>query len=412
MRVAVQIGSTVVRVARPGPDGVPRVVEVPAEPGVPLPVLLRGLVDAGAEVVLVGTPAAAWPGPVAAVPVAVAVAAGRRELVVVDVGAAGTEVSRVRDGRVVARRGAPGGDRLDRALAGPTRDPGRARRIREAASLREPGGAVTASQVRAALAATWAEVVEAVRAVAGGPGVPVLLVGGGARTPDLAEHLDAAGFRDVTVAARPEAAAVLAVRPGPPRPAVAAPAVRWLPAAPSRTRRPVRAALAVAAAVAVLGTLHLLGRSVDPGPQPPPDGLLAQYGYRLAVPPGWAHTGGLPERRRSLLTPVDAPDGSDLIAVEATPLGYDASAEPERAAAELRAEFDAAGPGLSGYDPAARFGGRAVTAYRERDGATEVDWYVVLDAGTQLSVGCRHTPAGAAAVERACGLVVATIRGG
>ena len=55
---------------------------------------------------------------------------------------------------------------------------------------------------------------------------------------------------------------------------------------------------------------------------------LVQYGYRVALPEGWAHTGGLPERRRTLLTPVTAPEGSDLIAIEASPLGYDPAAEP------------------------------------------------------------------------------------
>ncbi|MBW0117961.1 type VII secretion-associated protein [Pseudonocardia abyssalis] len=401
MRAAVQPGSTVVRVARPGPDGTPRVVEVPVEPGVPLPVLLRGLVEG--EPLLVT-------GPV----VAESVAAGRREVVVVDVGSSGTEVSLVRAGRIAARRRGPGGDRLDRAVATllGTADRPRARGLREAASLHEVNGPVTASEVRGALAGTWAEVVDAVRAVGRRPEVPVLLIGGGARTPDLAEHLDAAGFRDVVVAARPDAAAVLAVRAPSAPPRAVGPAVRWLPDAPPRTRRPLRVALVLAAAVVALGSLHVLGRAVGPGPEPPPAGLLAQYGYRLAVPPGWAHTGGLPERRRSLLTPLGAPEGSDLIAVEATPLGYDASAEPQRAAAELRAEFDAAGPGLSGYDPVARFGGRAVTAYRERDGVTEVAWYVVIDGGTQLSVGCRHTPSGTASVRDACALVVATIRGG
>mgnify|MGYP006143612673 CR=1 FL=1 len=44
-------------------------------------------------------------------------------------------------------------------------------------------------------------------------------------------------------------------------------------------------------------------------------------------------------RRGATRVRVAAPEGSDLIAVEATPLGYDASAEPRRAAAELRARL-------------------------------------------------------------------------
>ncbi|MBW0113364.1 hypothetical protein I4I84_32165, partial [Pseudonocardia sp. KRD-182] len=67
VRAVVQVGRSVVRVAREGPDGEPRVVEVPVEPGVALPVLLRGLAGA-ADVVFLR---------------AEAVAAGRPEVVVV-----------------------------------------------------------------------------------------------------------------------------------------------------------------------------------------------------------------------------------------------------------------------------------------------------------------------------------------
>jgi type VII secretion-associated protein (TIGR03931 family) len=444
VRVAVQAGASAVRVARRGPDGVARVVEVPAEPGVPVALLLRGLVDG--DVVPVG-----GDGP------AVLLAAGRSVLVV-DVGAAATVVSRVHGGRVVARRTAPGGERFDRAVAALlvardrawAGDPallGEARRVREALSLRPqvrarapevggspgvtvasragprggaarsggadgPSGALlTCAEVGEVLGGPWDGIVAAATAVAG-PRVPVLLAGGGARSPDLAGRLDAAGFTDVTVLRRPDAAAVLAALGPPDRdPLPARAASRWLPPPPRRARRPWRTGLALAAAAVLLGALHLVGRLLVPAAPDLPAGVLAQYGYRFAVPDGWAHTGGLPERRRSLLTPVGAPAGSDLIAVESTPLGYDADAEPERAAAELRAAFDAAGPGLSAYDPAARVAGRAVTAYRERDGATEVRWYVVLEGGTQLSVGCRHTAAGEAFVLAACERVVASLRG-
>ena len=113
------------------------------------------------------------------------------------------------------------------------------------------------------------------------------------------------------------------------------------------------------------------------------------------------------------MTPLGAPDGSDLISVERTPLGYDADAEPQRARAELRTEFDrtvSAGAALSGFDADARFGGRPVVTYRETGGPggtdgdgpsadpAEVDWYVLLDGDAQLSVGCRHTAAHAAVV--------------
>ena len=285
----------------------------------------------------------------------------------------------------------------------------------------------------------------------------MLLVGGVARTPLLAELLDAAGVPDVRVAVRPDSAAVVgalrlppdllgpppaphpvgsagrATRPGArERPAAAsgapatcapaaasaggAPAARWLPPVRRCGTRTARAAVAAAAAVALSG-LYAAGAALPaPGPVPlAASGELVQYGYAVRLPAGWAHTGGLPERRRSLLTPVGAPDGGDLISVERTPLGYDADAEPQRARAELRAEFagrSADGAPLSGFDDDARFAGRAVVGYREAAGpdAAQVDWYVVLDGDAQLSVGCRHTAAGAAAVAAACATVVGSLR--
>jgi type VII secretion-associated protein (TIGR03931 family) len=174
----------------------------------------------------------------------------------------------------------------------------------------------------------------------------------------------------------------------------------------------MRVALLAVAAVAVVVALLAAGRSITPA-GPPAAGVLVQYGYRLDVPAGWEHTGGLPERRRVLLTPASAPEGSDLIAVERSPLGYDSGAEPERARAELYAEFAAAvaaGSRLSGYDPDARVAGRDGVAYRQEDaGGTVVEWFVVLVGDAQLSVGCRHTPANADAVRSACARVVASV---
>ena len=421
---AVQVGAATVRVARTGAGG-PVVAETDADARVPLAALLAGLVDGAG--VPVPDPAVALAGALA----------GRGPVVVLDVGAAAGDAALVRDGAVAARRTGPGGRHLDAAVAGllVARRPawagrpelaGEARRVREALSLRPaveaalPGGAplpVTADAVREVLRDPLGELVAAVRAVAGPADVPVLVAGGVARTPLLAELLDAAGLPDVRVAPRPEAAAVLsALARGAP---AAAPAARppprppLLPPVPPRPGR-LRAVAAVVLAAALLAGLHAVGTRLAPAPASGgPPGLLAQYDYRFVVPTGWAHTGGRPDRRRVLLTPLAAPEGSDLVVVESSPLGYDASAEPERAAGELRAVYDAglrAGGALSGYDDRASFAGRAVTAYTEDDGATTVRWFVLLDGPSQLSAGCRHTAAGAAAVLTACADVVATLR--
>jgi type VII secretion-associated protein (TIGR03931 family) len=461
-RVAVQLGAAWLRVAVEG-----RLLAALPAAGSCLPAVLAGLFDAPLEELVVVHAAGADPRPamaaaaptatvVQSAPAAVAALAqhvrstggGMDHAVVVDTGYAGTEVARVVAGRVVAvRRVAVGGACLDaltaHLLARKGVDPpqAEARRVREELSLLPDTAAgtppvrVDAVGLRTALAGPMAAIVAAVRAVVdtAGPGraPPVLLVGGVARTPLLAELLDAAGVGDVRVARQPDAAAVvgaLLLPPdrqgsGPPRssahcpvPAPGPPAGSWLPPVARCRPRPSRLVLAVLAVVTAIAGLLGAGAAVPASSSVPPvpSGALVQYGYTLRLPAGWAHTGGLPERRRSLLTPLAAPEGSDLISVERTPLGYDADAEPARVRAELHAEFLAAasaGQPLSAFDADARFAGRSVVSYREAGTGTEaaVDWYVVLDGDVQLSVGCRHTEAGTDAVRAACETVVGSV---
>jgi len=423
-RVAVQVGAGALRVAVAG-DGPPTVVELPPARGpLDLPELVARVAGPGpAEIVLVHpagwTPQriAAWARrPVRPVPAPVAVAGPGRRLVL-DVGASGSEATLVERGRMAARwRSDVGGARLDEAVAGLTGSTAvRARRVREALSLLPEAGGIDAEQLRVAASPLFDELVAMVRGV----DAPVLLIGGVARSPLVAEALDEAGVADVVVAPRPETAALLGALALPlDRTAVSEPAdpadtAVLLPPPAAGARRPLRRVLAGVAAVAAVAGLLAAGRALGPPVVVTvPVGTLVQYGYRFAVPVGWVHTGGLPERRRSLLTPAAAPASSDLIAVERTPLGYDAAAEPERARAELRAVYDdavAAGDPLSDYG-ARTVSGRPVTTYRQQDDGVVVEWFVVLDGDAQLSVGCRHTPAGEATVLAACAVVVASVR--
>ena len=460
VRVAVQVGAGSIRLAGAEADGEPWLVaQLP--PGADVPGLLAELVGPPPDELVLVHPARWSPamvgalasacagvaGRVRAVPAPVAAASrvGRRAAVVLDVGAGGAEAAWCGpDGVVRACRTAAAGGRrldalvLDRYAAGAADGASmrEARRVREALSLLPAvdagwggGCRVTAEDLRALLAPVLAEAVRAVAGVladvpASARPAPVLLVGGVARAPLLAELVDEAGIPDAVVVPRPDAAAVLGaltLPPGigrgvPPRArGPAPPAARLLPPQPVRRRRPLRAALLAAAAACTAAGLLAVGSLLAPAPAAVPAGVLVQYGYRFDVPAGWEHTGGRPERRRVLLTPVAAPEGSDLIAVERSPLGYDAGAEPERAGAELRAGFDAAvaaGSAFSDYRPAERVAGRTVTRYVQRDGAARVEWHVVLDGDAQLSVGCRHTAANAGAVRAACAVVVGSVRRG
>jgi type VII secretion-associated protein (TIGR03931 family) len=440
VRVAVQEGAGFVRVAGAEAGGPPWLIaELPA-PGPGVAVLLAELVGPPPEELVLVHPAR-WPparaarwardcaglaGRVRTVP-APRAAAGPGDAAVLDVGETVAEAALLDPaGHVRAVAAAEVGGRiLDELVAARTgRDPVAARAVREALSLLPAFDGVEAADLRPLLAEPLGAAVEALREVLAD--VPrVLLIGGLARTPALARAVDEAGITQVEVAHRPEAAAVLGALDSVvdpyccsegPSTAVRLHTAAHLPALPSRRRRPSRVALVGCVGVVAAVVLLLLGRLLaPPAADALPAGVLVQYGYRLDVPAGWEHAGGLPERRRVLLTPLAAPEGSDLIAVERSPLGYDTAAEPQRARAELRAAFDAAvatGSAFSGYDPGGRFAGRPVTAYRQDEpGGTVVDWFVVLDRDAQLSVGCRHTPTGAEAVRAACAVVVASVRG-
>lgn len=436
LRVAVQEGAGVVRIAGAGADGPPWLIaELPA-PGPGVAALLTELVGSPPQELVLVHPAR-WPpacaqrwarecaglaGRVRTVPAPLA-AAGPGEVAVLDVGETVAEATLLDPaGHVRAVAAAEvGGRLLDGLVAARTgRDPAAARAVREALSLLPAADGVRAADLQPLLAERLGSAVDALREVlAAAP--RILLIGGVARTPLLARTVDEAGLGRTEVADRPEAAAVLGALDSTMEPQCCAESpdtavrlhdVDLLPALPVRRRHlPVL----VLACVVACALLLLLGRLLVPTPAGAvPAGVLVQYGYRLDVPAGWEHTGGLPERRRVLLTPLAAPEGSDLIAVERSPLGYDTAAEPQRARAELRAAFDAAvatGSAFSGYDPGGRFARRPVTAYRQEEpGGTAVDWFVVLDRDAQLSVGCRHTTAGADAVRAACAVVVASVR--
>jgi type VII secretion-associated protein (TIGR03931 family) len=475
VRVAVQLGSTTARMAAAGSDGEPWLVTRTTATGASVASLLAELAPAPEELVLVHP--ASWPssrvaswlgecaglgGQVRAVAAPLA-AAGLGAVAVLDVGRTTAEATCWdAAGRLLAVASRPmGGADLDAVLMHvlrlPRADPtarAEAQRVREALSLlpevwtraAEPVR-VVADEVRDLLAKRLAVAIDALHEVVyRTTPARVLLVGGVARTPLLAELLDEAGIGgEVSVAPRPDVAAVLGAlmlpgavgrvppmrgpapsssralptegqrsAPGSGHERATAPFVaRRLPPPRLRARRPLRTLLLLVAAAGVVAGLLGVGVLLPSPSATAPAGVLVQYGYRLDVPSGWEHTGGLPVRRRTLLTPAGAPEGSDLIAVERSPLGYDTGAEPERARAELRAEFDAA---VVGRSPLSDFritvvAGREVATYRQQEaGPTVVEWFVLLDGDAQLSVGCKQTASGSAAVQAACAVVVASVR--
>lgn len=430
--VAVEAGTDATRLVVPGPDGRPEPVAVlPA--GTSVSAALDELVGSAAGPVVLVHPPGRPAGlvlvgrtvrPVAA---PVALLGGETGVrLVVDAGRSGTELTIVDDGCVRStERLDLGGDRLDRVLAAATGcPPTSARAVREALSTADrldvPGvGAVGAADVERLLRPEFDEMVARVSALAGSTRVDEVVVAGGlARTPLLAALLDERCGCPVRVLDEPDLAAVrgalgwaaagadTAIEPEPGRSARGRDRGGADDAA--RSRRSIVLPAVAVVGVLLVGAGTVLGRA--PATADPPDRTLVQYGYSLALPAGWEHTGGEPERRRTLLTRTGSAAGVELVSVERSPLGYDSATEPDRARDELAvAHRGVAGVGDLRPDTVA---GRAVTRYRQQAGPDAVvDWYVLFDGTDELVVGCRGPARGPAPeAGRACAEVVGSVR--
>ena len=178
-----------------------------------------------------------------------------------------------------------------------------------------------------------------------------------------------------------------------------------------------RLLLAAGAALVVLAVAVVLVVAIsgdgepEAVPTPQPSRVIAQYEYQFALPDGWLQTGGDPERLRTELKPEGGETGEDRVLVEEIRLSFDSSADRGRAVDKLRTDFDGAGETFADFDEDASYAGRDVIRYRERLSGATVDWFVLFDGRTQVSIGCQHATGGDArdAVAAACETVVRTL---
>ncbi|HEX6357049.1 type VII secretion-associated protein [Actinophytocola sp.] len=142
--------------------------------------------------------------------------------------------------------------------------------------------------------------------------------------------------------------------------------------------------------------------------------LIAQYEYQFTLPADWLQTGGDATQLRTEVKPADAPGGDDLVLVQQIRLSFDSDQDRARAVDKLRDEFAAAGETFSGFDEDATYAGRNVIHYRQSlpNSDATVNWYVVFQRSTQVSVGCQHGNSGSrdAEVAAACEMIVRTLR--
>lgn len=175
-------------------------------------------------------------------------------------------------------------------------------------------------------------------------------------------------------------------------------------------------ALAVLVAVVLVVVLSNGGGSGDGGgpsstTAQPPTRVIAQYEYQFTLPEGWSQSGADEDKLRTELKPMGGERGQDRLLVEELRLGYDSSTDRARAVNKLRDDFEGAGSEFTDFDDRDTFAGREVVSYRERLADATVDWYVVFDGSTQVSIGCQYADDSPAreAVSAACETVVATL---
>jgi molecular chaperone DnaK len=207
----------------------------------------------------------------------------------------------------------------------------------------------------------------------------------------------------------------------PPRPRPALPPTPAVATSKRRSALLLTGAAALAAAVATVLVIVLNGGN-EPrsGATPAPTTttsqgrLIAQYEYQFTLPTNWLQTGGDPTQLRTEVKPADAQSGDDLVLVQQIRLSFDSDADRPRAVDKLRAEFDDAGANFTDFDENATYAGRDVIHYRQAlpNKDATVDWYVVFQRDTQVSVGCQHENSGAKDTEvaAACETIVRTLR--
>ena len=252
----------------------------------------------------------------------------------------------------------------------------------------------------------------------------VFLVGGSSRIPLFATTihqrlgvLAVSTDQPETVVAKGALRVLLRATPAPEPPAVTVTPARppSVPAAPvdtrwARYRRRWWAAVVVVVIGAGVGTAALWPRD---SASPTERTMLVQR-TSVAVPAGWKETRRVEESTNAQvdLTPNGGPAGDQgLFLVQRV---LDPTTTQSDVAKVLRSQMDvetAAGKKYEAFAPSMSYAGRPVIHYRETRRDTHVvEWYVVVESHTQVSVGCQHPVARPELVADLCEQAVRTVR--
>ncbi|WP_345314256.1 type VII secretion-associated protein [Gordonia alkaliphila] len=182
------------------------------------------------------------------------------------------------------------------------------------------------------------------------------------------------------------------------------------PPEPSRRRGGRALLVVVIAAVLTLGVVGLVARW--PRPAVVDHGAARVGPVELTVPGGWQRTelsGDRPEDGRGIRAVfADEADGRRLIVVvTALRAGADRASVASSLAQRVAQRGDDV---VVEFAASSTYGGRQVISYREAPGSgPSVRWYIVVDSGLQVSVGCQEGT-GAGRVDDACRRAVGSVR--
>jgi len=150
------------------------------------------------------------------------------------------------------------------------------------------------------------------------------------------------------------------------------------------------------------------------GQAAPTTRLVVLQRISVTVPASWQEARRVEESTNAQvnLTPDGAPVRDRGLLVVQTIL--DPVLTQEDVARALRAQVateQAAGKKYEAFDGAAAFAGRSVIHYREiPTNGGEVDWYVLVQMHTQVSIGCQHPDGHPEAMAAPCEQAVQTVR--
>jgi type VII secretion-associated protein (TIGR03931 family) len=141
---------------------------------------------------------------------------------------------------------------------------------------------------------------------------------------------------------------------------------------------------------------------------------LSQYDFKFVSPNDWVQTDDRVAQRQVVIHPQESADGNDLLVAQEYVMDYDATADPQQLADDLRksAEDDPQRQ-YSAYNPSASYAGRTVIFYHQVKPDRpdiQVDWYVVAKGRIRVHVGCQYAKAELRGrVDAACTQAVRTV---